>query len=886
MSYVKSSLFYLKDINDFLKTKFVRYGDMNSYLQALSTDEHEVIPYLERVIMNRHKYELNKQMYINESASKQRGAKVARGVIIALDIIFCLIVIGYCTNAVLKGTDVVSNTKTCLMGAIAVTALNCLATSWIQSTINTGNDYEGRTKVEIPAESQFDDFSSSNGVAMYYALKHSFNEPATSTSRREIKALYDMYVSKITTKSGSTVTNYPQVSELMKTADWAKLVSSAKHGVLTKFASPDGKVNYHDHIESLLSYADNTIMLKELLDQARSLRVLVDKEMGNAETASMSKEAAEKVIMDQVIPVLNVKSALISLAGLKIKQESAMTGIDASGIVQDDAACMFNCELDDRCVVAAFNIPSKKCSKYSNKVAQGNVLTKSEDDLLLVKGDDIKTSFYVEGGGLIAEPTSKIWDIKTANTDMKCTEQCDQNNECIASTVDTDGNCVLKMSATAIALDNIAGCDPNKEVCTMYKQMLSSTGTHMSPADVFVKMTPTMVSELSMVMQKNTNLVLVEHYDFIKTNLTNIYGFATYTAIEGNVVAILETVQSKVAVKPAGVPNTPSKYITKQQFADKFDSMTLSQYQDMVSSVDTIDNVATQLYMSVKRGVAANLSAEQNPFLEQQRTLQQRTILIAHISIVVILLYLLFVTHNLADITKATVKKDLRSKMFLVVPGICIAFVIVLVTSQHKKNNILYQYNRDILEQNGDSLVNSLDELNAGMHDMQKFITSKNKNYAPDTPIKTVGISSVDVDDLYDGLVASVDLLDKCNLLVEGTNIQMPFPWTDITINLIIIAICVAVLFVVFAQINPITIIKNIKNANEDARKIAMNIPVSLDVYKQDDEPVSIILQYIAFVVFLIIVIAYSTTLVKSSNDYKLGLYNSKYYAESRCASC
>jgi hypothetical protein len=58
-----------------------------------------------------------------------------------------------------------------------------------------------------------------------------------------------------------------------------------------------------------------------------------------------------------------------------------------------------------------------------------------------------------------------------------------------------------------------------------------------------------------------------------------------------------------------------------------------------------------------------------------------------------------------------------------------------------------------------------------------------------------------------------------------------------------------------------------------------------LDVYKQDDEPVSVILQYIAFVVFLILVIAYSTTLVKSSNDYKLGLYNSNYYAKSRCAS-
>jgi len=886
MSYVKSSIFYLKDINDFLKTKFARYGDMNSYLQALSTDEHEVIPYLERVIMNRHKYELNKQMYIRESASKQRGAKVARWVIITLDIIFCLIIIGYCTNAVLKGSDVVSNTKTCLMGAIAVTALNCLATSWIHTTINSANDYEGSTKVEIPAESQFDDFSSSNGVAMYYALKHSFNEPVTSTSRREIKALYDMYVSKVSTKSGSTVTNYPQVSELMKTADWAKVVSSAKHGILTKFASPDGKVTYHDHIESLLSYADNTIMLKELLDQARSLRVLVDKDMGNIESASMSKEAAEKVIMDQVIPVFNVKSALISLAGLKVQQESTMTSIDANGIAQDDATCMFNCELDDRCVVAAFNIPSKKCSKYSNKLAQGYVLTKSEDDVLLVKGDDIKTSFYVEGGGLIAEPTSKVWDIKTANPDMKCTEQCDQNNECIASTVDTDGNCVLKMSDAAIALDNIASCDPNKQVCTMYKQMLSSTGSHMSPADVFVKMTPAMVSELTLIMQKNTKLVLAEHYDFIKTNLTNIYGFATYAAIEGNVVAILETVQSKVAVKPVGVPNTPSKYVTKQQFADEFGSMTLSQYQDMVNSVDTIDNVATQLYMSVKRGVAANLSAEQNPFLEEQRTLQQQTILIAHISVAAILLYLLFVTYNLADIATSTAKwNDLRSKMFLVVPGICIAFVIVLVTSQHKKNSILHQYNRDILEQNGDSLVSNLDELNAKVHDMQKFITRKNKNYAPDTPIQTVGISASDVHELYERLVASVDSLDKCNLLVEGTNIQMPFPWTDITINLIIIAICVAVLFIVFAQINPITIINNIKNANEAARKIAMNIPVSLDVYKQDDEPVSVILQYIAFVVFLILVIAYSTTLVKSSNDYKLGLYNSNYYAKSRCAS-
>ena len=88
---------------------------------------------------------------------------------------------------------------------------------------------------------------------------------------------------------------------------------------------------------------------------------------------------------------------------------------------------------------------------------------------------------------------------------------------------------------------------------------------------------------------------------------------------------------------------------------------------------------------------------------------------------------------------------------------------------------------------------------------------------------------------------------------------------------------------------NPIQLLNQIKQLYITIAKLNAGETVAAEYIAQlncnDVAEINIALKIIGFVVFVMIVVTFSSKLHQSAQDYKIGLYNSKLYYESKCAS-
>lgn len=900
MSYVKSSIFYLKDINDFLKDKYVQYNNnLDAYTADLKTNEKEVIPFLERVVMNRHNYELNKQRYYDDATSQMNYYKSSRTWMIIADVVMWIVIAYFVVNRLLKPGKPIDKFMMAISFITVAITINFGLVLGITSNANRADDFQGRMKMQVSAETNFDDFNKSEGVAMYYALKRNFSEPLTSASRKEIKTYYDKYVPKTTTATGASLNAYPSITQIIQTADWATLVNTARHGIITKFMTPDGKQSLHDDIDTALSYADNMTMLKEVLAQGNTMKTLVINT--NSPAAPMSMSDIQGVINKEVLPILTINSTVNRLDGLKVKDPSRMMVIGANSQTVDDAeTCLFNCELDDKCVVAAFNIPAKTCSLYGNKPTITDVLKPSVDDVMFVKNTGKSSNTYIEGGALQSAHSSKMWDIDGGDVG-KCAESCFKNNECVAvnNTSDTQ-KCTISLSDVPIDVDNIGkSCDSTAGTCSLYKEDTTQIGRVLTNDAIVASLSSSMISRLATVLQKyNYAFTLIDSLDYMKKKLTSVYGYATYSQIEDALIAVIDQADKQAQAQNNSInAQQTTKYIPVAKFTEAFKSMQFKDFSNLYYSTSSVDKVINMLYLSVQNNVASNLSAEQNIFLAKDRELEHFRYIIINTSIIMFLCYVYYAAYQFKSLATKnqdkpfTFDKMLTKALMHATPILVIAFVIVLMVSWYKKSDALNSYNREILERNGQQLVSSLDDLNTQMADINASIMASSVKFSADTTLDKMNIDAAKIQQIYTSMTTSVDLLEKCNLLMEGADVELPFPWTDATINILLIVMCVVVLAVVYLQLDPIKKFKEIRTHNMDMKRVQMGIPIDTTPYigagnvaDAENLDMNVTLKIVAFVVFIIMVIMFCSKLLRSSQDYKYGLYNSKYYEEARCA--
>jgi hypothetical protein len=93
---MKSASFYLQKIVDYMRAKTIEHRSINTYLDMVKANDTDVFEFLENIIMNRHRYQIAKQAFVDRAKEQEKfngnlklalivlNAVVGIGVIIAV----------------------------------------------------------------------------------------------------------------------------------------------------------------------------------------------------------------------------------------------------------------------------------------------------------------------------------------------------------------------------------------------------------------------------------------------------------------------------------------------------------------------------------------------------------------------------------------------------------------------------------------------------------------------------------------------------------------------------------------------------------------------------------------------------------------------------------
>lgn len=904
MSYLKSSLYYLKDTNDFLKKKFDEYGNHEKYINQLYINQKEVLPFLEHVVMNTHAYDLNKQRFIADAKTQIYNYNLVRGSTIGLEVFISVWIAIVLINKLMKPATIVEKVEIFLSYALLILVINTGMAWFATMNKHSADDLQGEIQKHLPVEDNFADFDRNEGVALYYALKRGFGEPATSTNRKDIKKYYNIYAPKKTDADGVSMMQFPTVEQVVQLPDWKGLIDSVKHTLTSVFESPvtdpnnaqtiTGYKSTYDKIDKQLAFADTIVLVKEIMTQGASLKTFV----GNVvqPDAKLTMEDQQKIVTNEIVPLFNLKTSMQETIGLTLKDMTTVKLLEQPFTVSSNVECMLNCSMDPSCLVSSFKTSSKTCSRLGNKLAKGTVVRHSDDDTLYVKGEG--ENIFLEGGKM-KEAMAGLFD---TDHDGDCGAQCLVGEKCVKYFKKAGGKCGMTTGNDTIDFDNVEPCtDPN--ACEYYKGHITDVGKEYDILSMLDKGQEFIVKKLvQIVKQTNYEFSIANNTSTIEDGIKGYVGTTVYETISLKVNTILEKAQSTADKLQKQTGAAPAKYVSKDQFISNMNSKTYADFASMFYSIDTLAIVTTSLNTQVQSNLASNLSAEENIFLAQERNLQQQKTLLICLSIALVLSYILYEVWNFnvgarssttrggADgvpAVKTIVKGASYSidKFFrFAVPLVCIFFAIVVMVSVYKKNKALYEYNRQVLEKNGGNLVSSVQDLEATVRQISDKISHGGKNFSLDTQLRDMNLSSDELKNLYDNTINTLDLLDKCNLLMDGGNIMMPFPWSDVILNMSLIAVSIGVVIVAVSRIDPVGTFTDLRELNMTAMKVKAGLPVDLGYLKdQEQQDMSITLKVIALIVFIMMTVMFSMRLLESSDNYKQGLYNSKYFANSEC---
>jgi hypothetical protein len=904
MSYLKSSLYYLQDINKFLKDKFYAYGDLNNYVDALYTKEKETMPFLERVIMNKHAYDLNKEKHSTAAANIKSYNIALRICLIVLDvvamIVICLLMFKQLMDTTKSEMTTIKKVLMFIQFAILAVLINYVLLFFAQTCKNRADDAESDINPTFPAEDVFQSFGRKEGVALYYALKRSFDEPFTSKQKKDIKKHFNMYAPKVKVSEDLSMVKYPTIKEIVTNKDWRSMIDSLKHDITTGFQTHITNVGYtssYDSINTRIVYSDPMVLVNEVSKQGKSLLSFVA--FAAPQHHSLSATDIDHIITSEIVPLFAVYKKVFQIDGVKMKQRDNYKRIQPDATVESAGACVFNCEITDACLIAAYNIPSQKCSLLSNKMTQGTELGISGDDIIFAK-DDGRTNAYVTSGGVI-EPLSDVYEIEGQTN---CGAQCMSMSNCVSFSDRPDsGTCTITTSSGTVELDNLNSCADSNASCPQYKQSVGKAGRELSAAKVLKLGRKEVCNRLQAIVSKYGDMFDLEHHtESIVKTVRKVLGNRVYDSVSDEVSSILDQVREDLKrAKRKQTPNQGSqKYIGKDEFVQKFDSMSYGEFGALFYSIDTLSNVSTTLNDIIQKNLANNRSGAVNIFLKEERHLDQKQALIVYTSLFMCLSYAYFLVHSyhaymnpksqggglFSNTTFTFLNTKLDAFFKYATPLVIIYFVIVMMASIQAKAQALHQYNRDVLEKNSGNLLSAIEEMDGCVRSIHNKIVSDGKHYSMDTRMSAFQVSPDTTAELHQYLVNTLVLLDNCNLLLEGAYVMLPFPWTDITMNLMVIGVSVVLVLVLIAQINPFGKLGEIRDIRKLASRLHLGISVDpkvIEDYVSENDTI-LILKIVAFIVFVIVVVLFSQKLLSSAGEYRMGLYNSRYYKESRKA--
>lgn len=886
---MKSASFYLQKIVDYMRAKTIEHRSINTYLELVKSNETEVFGFLENIIMNRHRYQIAKQAFIDRAKEQEKfngNLKIALIVLNAVIGVAVIIAVIVTSKLFSSGADAPSRTNKIKIVILTITGLFVYTIASYVAIVyceQLKGDYARAQTYNYMGERFFDKFENIKAVAMYQAHRFAFTEPA-GPNRKAIKGFYDEFTTNGKKRAAAKMT----LQEIRAHPDWPQIVDNCRPEYAIASYNPQQQPPPQTNMdlvtqkeldalaneENVLRMWDNPTLLQEIRSKSKSLMGLVTK-LKEGDVDDKLNDAAIADIVKKDLVTLFVQRNIIHMQDVAIKDPSKfdITPIEQFTVESEQEGVIY-LQRNQTSNFVVFDAEKKVCAAFEEKALPKNTVLKYArgSSIFFVKDEKENDRFvFLEAGDLTDLPKEPISDMAPKTDD--CINECMDDPTCVAFKY-VDDKCRKQISMVRPSYD-IVQRECRGPSCTTYKFDINEIGNPIDRLGFFDAASTSLQQKVFQLSQKyNFEFKWLNYTDLLRTELEVAYASNEIDMVMVKVIEILEAadLMARNSTKAVG-----TKFISQDRFISKLDDMTLGDvlfYRKNV--VQKLYDVIYVLHGKVEEGLANPTSVEQNMFVEKERALARQKILVYSLASCLVLAYAYYV----AD-TYEKSGKDV-SYITLLMPLIVVGVVASIMVSYHIKQESMYDYNKTVLESNNTKLLDSIFILTVAVDKLQKQAPNKSVK----AKISELQIREETKQSIYDNIVEVINMLERCNLTTDAANVLLPFPYVDISINVSMILVSAGVIMYMVSTMSPVENIFQIRLTNKIIRlvqdhpgKYLMKDFPELNCLAPDTSS----LKVVGVIVFIIISMMFSTKVLRSSSEFGQGLYNSRYFAEARC---
>lgn len=882
---MKSASFYLQKIVDFMRAKTIEHRSINIYLDLVKNKDTEVFAFLDTVIMNRHRYQIAKQAFIDRAKEQEKfngnlkTALIVLNAVIGVGVIITVLVTSKLFSSAEGAPSASSKLKIVILTITGLFVYTIASYVSIIYCDQLKGDYGRAQTYNYMGEKFFDKFENIKAVAMYQAHRFAFTEPS-GPDKKSIKSFYDEFVTNKKKRAAAKM----NLKEIRAHPDWPSIVDNCRPEYAvsaTQSASNNMDVLTQRELDALaneenvLRMWDNRTLLQEIRNKSKSMMTLVTKLKDGDIDDKLNDAAIAEIVKKDIVPLF-LQRDIIHLQDVAIKNPTKFTikPVDQFTVENDQDGIIYM-QRNLNCNFIVYDASKKVCAAFEERALPKNtILMFSKGSSLYVVKDEKETDRFVflEAGDLIDIPKELISDMAPKTTD--CVDECMDDPTCVGFKY-TNDKCRKLISMARPSFD-IVQRECSGPTCTTYKFDINEIGRPIDRLGFFDVASSSLQTKVYQLSQKyNFEFKWLTYTELIRTELDVAY---QSNEIDMVMIKVIEVLEAADVMARNTTKSVATKFISLDRFISKLDDMTLGDiifYRKNV--IQKLYDVIYVLHGKVEEGIANPTAAEQNMFVEKERALSRQKVLVYSLASCLVLAYGYYVADSYGKLGKEL------SYASLLMPLIVVGVVASIMISYHIKQESLYDYNRTVLESNNTKLLDSIFILTVAVEKLQKQVPNKSVK----AKIGELFIREETKQAIYDNIVEVINMLERCNLMTDASNVLLPFPYVDISINVTMILVSIYVIFYMVQTMSPVENIFQIRLTN----KIVKLVQDHPGKYMMKDfpeltclSPDTSSLKVIGIVVFVIISVMFSTKVLRSSSEYGQGLYNSRYFAEAKCA--
>ena len=402
---------------------------------------------------------------------------------------------------------------------------------------------------------------------------------------------------------------------------------------------------------------------------------------------------------------------------------------------------------------------------------------------------------------------------------------------------------------------------------------------------------------------------------------------AALAVYSGILLRIDKQLAQKRAVEGVEVGKKPQghNYMDIKEFEEKVNKIS---FQDLSDGLDTeyMSFIVNQYYLKISTGSQDGgvLNTTFDIYYQDRKNKDLLKTLINCIIAILVIGWVYYFTiwiedydefakkhkENLANISKiigATKNEEayLESKrrtqevfmmvVKIVITPVVLIFLIMLIISHYKKFVVKTDFNKDTIESNTAEFKSALNDLNTKLITLNngiKAMASYKPVSADSLIVNLTSISPGDKEDILKTIITIIERYEKCNYITVLSQTELPFPYTEVTMDLFMFAITILTFVYLYAKFSPLERIKKIKDLNRQKERASFGyidkefeaeLRESYACHAADIDSIMFAIKIIGFIFVVMFLLFYTSLIMSSSNEFKNGLYNSKYFEEGKC---